>query len=148
MTGLPYQTRRPGLEQHIGSLSVALTTVRSMQDSEDVRRICLSFPDTVEKIAWSMPTFRVAGKMFATLPEEETSMAVRCPKTERDELVLAEPEKFWIADHEAGFAWVRVRLAALEDADELNDILADSWRQAAPPRLLESYPGLGLPAGG
>jgi hypothetical protein len=119
-----------------------------MQDAEDVRRICLSFPDTVEKIAWNMPTFRVAGKMFATLPEEETSMAVRCPKTERDELVLAEPEKFWIADHEAGFAWVRVRLAALEDADELNDILADSWRQAAPPRLLESYPELGLAAGG
>ncbi|MEU9956478.1 MmcQ/YjbR family DNA-binding protein [Streptomyces sp. NPDC050982] len=119
-----------------------------MQDAEDVRRICLSLPDTTEKIAWSMPTFRVAGKMFATLPEEETSIAVRCPKEERDELVLAEPRKFWIADHEAGFAWVRVRLAVLEDSDELRDILADSWRQAAPTRLLESYPELGLPADG
>jgi hypothetical protein len=115
-----------------------------MQDADDVRRICLSLPDTTEKIAWSMPTFRVAGKMFATLPEEETSIAVRCPKTERDELALAEPEKFWIADHEAGFAWVRVRLAALEDANELRDILADSWRQAAPTRLLDSYPELGI----
>ncbi|MBV1941384.1 MmcQ/YjbR family DNA-binding protein [Streptomyces sp. BV286] len=116
-----------------------------MQDAEDVRRICLSLPDTTEKIAWSMPTFRVAGKMFATLPEEETSMAVRCPKAERGELVLAEPEKFWVADHEAGSAWVRVRLAVLADADELRDILADSWRQAAPTRLLESYPDLGVP---
>ncbi|MGW0656377.1 MmcQ/YjbR family DNA-binding protein [Streptomyces umbrinus] len=119
-----------------------------MQDAEDVRRICLSLPDTTEKIAWNMPTFRVAGKMFATLPEEETSIAVRCPKEERDELVLAEPGKFWIADHEAGFAWVRVRLASLEDSDELRDILADSWRQAAPTRLLESNPELGLPADG
>ncbi|MET9560260.1 MULTISPECIES: MmcQ/YjbR family DNA-binding protein [Streptomyces] len=119
-----------------------------MQDADDVRRICLSLPDTVEKIAWSMPTFRVAGKMFVTLPEEETSMAVRCPKTERDELVLAEPEKFWVAAHEAGSAWVRVRLAAVEDADELRDILADSWRQAAPTRLLESYPELGVVADG
>ncbi|MET7684732.1 MmcQ/YjbR family DNA-binding protein [Streptomyces sp. NPDC005423] len=118
-----------------------------MSDAEDVRRIALSFPDTAEKTAWSMPTFRVAGKMFATLPEEETSIAVRCPKTERDELVLAEPRKFWIADHEAGFAWVRARLAALDGEDELRDILADSWRQAAPPRLLEAYPELGLPAG-
>jgi hypothetical protein len=117
-----------------------------MQDAEDVRRIALSLPDTAEKIAWSMPTFRVAGKMFATLPEDETSIAVRCPKEERDELALAEPGKFWIADHEAGFAWIRVRLASLEDADELRDILADSWRQAAPPRLLESYPELGLPS--
>ncbi|AZP21667.1 MmcQ/YjbR family DNA-binding protein [Streptomyces aquilus] len=126
---------------------MAAATVRVMPDAEDVRRIALSLPDTTEKIAWSMPTFRVAGKMFATLPEEETSLAVRCPKEERDELVLAEPEKFWIADHEAQFAWVRARLAALEDEDELRDILADSWRQAAPPRLLDSYPELGRPVG-
>ncbi|MGW0737931.1 MmcQ/YjbR family DNA-binding protein [Streptomyces sp. NPDC002851] len=113
--------------------------------SDDVREIALSLPETTEKVAWSMPTFRVAGKMFATLPEDETSIAVRCPKEERDELAVAEPEKFWIADHEAMFAWVRVRLAALEDRDELRDILADSWRQAAPGRLLEAHPGLGVP---
>ncbi|MBM7089577.1 MmcQ/YjbR family DNA-binding protein [Streptomyces sp. NPDC056956] len=116
-----------------------------MPDADDVRRIALSLPDTTEKIAWSMPTFRVAGKMFATLPEDETSLAVRCPEQERDELVLAEPEKFWIAGHEARFAWVRARLAALEDEEELRDILADSWRQAAPPRLTEAHPRLGLP---
>ncbi|MER6146314.1 MmcQ/YjbR family DNA-binding protein [Streptomyces sparsogenes] len=112
-----------------------------MTTSDDVREFALSLPETTEKIAWSMPTFRVAGKMFATLPEDETSMAVRCPKVERDELVLAEPEKFWIADHEASFAWVRVRLAALDDIDEMRDILLDSWRQAAPPRLLEQRAG-------
>lgn len=112
-----------------------------MTTSDDVREIALSLPETTEKIAWSMPTFRVAGKMFATLPEDETSMAVRCPREERQELVLAEPEKFWIADHEASFAWVRVRLAALEDMGELRDILVDSWQQAAPPRLLEVQAG-------
>ncbi|MFE7960084.1 MmcQ/YjbR family DNA-binding protein [Streptomyces sp. NPDC057413] len=119
-----------------------------MPDAEDVRRVALSLPDTTEKTAWSMPTFRVAGKMFATLPEDETSMAVRCPKEERDELVLAEPEKFWIAGHEAQFAWIRVRLAALEDEQELRDILGDSWRQAAPARLLEAHPAVGRPGFG
>lgn len=128
------------------ALSVALATVRLMLDAEAVRRIALSLPETTEKVAWNMPTFRVAGKMFATVPEDETSIAVRCPKEERDELALAEPRKFWIADHEAGFAWVRVRLLALEDEAELHDILADSWRQAAPPRLLDAHPELGLPA--
>ncbi|MET8576602.1 MULTISPECIES: MmcQ/YjbR family DNA-binding protein [unclassified Streptomyces] len=115
-----------------------------MPDAEDVRRIALSLPDTVEKTAWSMPTFRVAGKMFATLPEAETSCAVRCPKEERDELVLAEPEKFWVADHEAAFAWIRVRLAAVDDEEELRDILADSWRQAAPTKLREAHPRIGV----
>lgn len=57
---------------------------RAMTTSDDVRAIALSLPETTEKIAWSMPTFRVAGKMFATLPEDETSMAVRCPKVERE----------------------------------------------------------------
>ncbi len=79
--------------------------------------------------------------------EDETSIAVRCPKEERDELVLAEPEKFWVADHEAQFAWIRVRLATLEDEAELRDILADSWRQAAPPRLLDHTRSWGLRPG-
>ncbi|MGA4845369.1 MmcQ/YjbR family DNA-binding protein [Streptomyces sp. G5(2025)] len=118
---------------------------RARVTSDDVRRIALALPDTVEKIAWSMPTFRVSGKMFVTVPDDETSIAVRCPKAERDELVLAEPDKFWVAAHEASSAWVRVRLAAL-DKEELTDILADSWRQAAPPRLLEEHPELGVPA--
>ncbi|MEV0093826.1 MmcQ/YjbR family DNA-binding protein [Streptomyces sp. NPDC050738] len=113
-----------------------------MSTSEEVREIALSLPETTEKVAWSMPTFRVAGKMFLTVPEDETSMAVRCPKVERDELVLAEPEKFWVADHEASSAWVRVRLAALDDADELRAIIVDSWHQAAPPRLLPEPPQL------
>ncbi|MFF2650267.1 MmcQ/YjbR family DNA-binding protein [Streptomyces sp. NPDC058045] len=115
-----------------------------MPDADDVRTIALSLPDTTEKTAWSMPTFRVAGKMFATLPEDETSVAVRCPREERDELVLAEPAKFWIADHEAAFAWIRVRLQVLDDTEELRAVLADSWRQAATPALREAYPELGV----
>lgn len=115
--------------------------------SDDVRAAALALPQTTEKIAWAMPTFRVAGKMFVTLPEDETSMAVRCPKAERAELVLAEPGKFWVADHEAMSAWVRARIARLENVEELRDILADSWRQAAPTGLLEQYPELGLPPG-
>ncbi|MGW5423493.1 MmcQ/YjbR family DNA-binding protein [Streptomyces sp. NPDC003943] len=113
-----------------------------MSTSDEVRALALALPETTEKEAWSMPTFRVAGKMFLTLPENETSMAVRCPKVERDELVLAEPDKFWIAGHEASFAWVRVRLAAVDDADELRAIVLDSWQQAAPPRLLKEHPDL------
>ncbi|WP_030256067.1 MmcQ/YjbR family DNA-binding protein [Streptomyces violens] len=114
-----------------------------MPDSDDVRRIALSLPETVEKEAWSMPTFRVAGKMYLTLPDDETSFAVRCPVLERGELIAAEPEKFWVPPHEASSAWVRVRPAALEDLDELRDIVVDSWRQAAPSRLLDTVSGAG-----
>lgn len=104
---------------------------------EDARDYVLSLPETSEQFAWGMPTFRVAGKLFLTLPEAETSMAVRCPIVDRDELVVAEPGKFWIAAHEAGNAWVRARLAALDDRAELEAIILDSWRQAAPRHLLD-----------
>jgi hypothetical protein len=88
-----------------------------------------------------MPTFRVAGRMYITVPDDETSFAVRCPRHERGELIAAEPEKFWVPPHEAGTPWVRVRLAVLEGIDELRDILVDSWKQAAPPRLLDDFAG-------
>ncbi|MFB7721447.1 MULTISPECIES: MmcQ/YjbR family DNA-binding protein [unclassified Nocardia] len=104
---------------------------------EDVRAVALSLGEVRELFEWDMPTFRVAKKLFLTLPEGETSMAVRCPIVERNELVLAEPEKFWVAPHEASGAWVRVRLAALEDREELAAIVEDSWRQAAPPKLVQ-----------
>ncbi|WP_399095305.1 MmcQ/YjbR family DNA-binding protein [Streptomyces sp. BBFR2] len=116
-----------------------MTDAQGLPDSDDVRRIALSLPETKERLAWGMPTFRVAGKMFVTVPDDETSFAVRCPMHERDELIAAEPEKFWVPPHEAGSHWVRVRLAALEDEAELRDILTDSWQQAAPPRLTETF---------
>jgi hypothetical protein len=108
-------------------------------DADDVRRIALSLPLTVEKELWNHPTFHVAGKMYITVPDDQTSFAVRCPKEERSELIAAEPEKFWVPPHEANSAWVRARLAALEDIDELYDILVDSWKQAAPPQLADDF---------
>ncbi|QLY31821.1 MmcQ/YjbR family DNA-binding protein [Nocardia huaxiensis] len=108
---------------------------------DDVRAAALSLPQVKESFDWGMPTFRVNGKLFLTLPEQETSMAVRCPIVDRDELVQSEPEKFWIAGHEANNAWVRVRLAALDDREELEAIVLDSWRQAAPAKLVEQYAG-------
>ena len=106
-----------------------------MLNADDVRRIALSLPETVEKQRWGHPTFDVAGRMFITVPDDQTSFAVRCPRLEREELIAAEPGKFWVPPHEAGSNWVRARLAALEDADELYDILVDSWRQVAPPEI-------------
>lgn len=108
-----------------------------MLDADDVRHIALSFPETREKERWNHPTFDVAGKMFVTVPDDQTSFAVRCPRFDREELIAAEPHKFWVPGHESSSAWVRVRLGALEDLRELRDILFDSWRQAAPSRLTE-----------
>lgn len=109
----------------------------------DVRSAALSLPDTTEKLAWGQPTFRVAGKIFASLGEDDTAMGVKCPKEDRAELIATEPEKFFLkVGHDDHYAWLRVRLAALEDAEELAAILTDAWRQVAPRRLPAAHPEL------
>ena len=112
--------------------------------AQDVRSIALSLPDSSEKLAWGMPTFRVGGKIFVSLADDDTSIGVKCPKEDRAELIAAEPEKFFLREgHDDNYAWLRVRLAAVADAGELRGILVDSWRQAAPRRLAAAHPELG-----
>lgn len=112
-----------------------------MADADDVRRIALSFPETAEKPAWGAPTFRVRGRIFASLADDDQSIGVKCPKEDRDELISSEPAKFFRRPgHDDNYAWLRVRLAAVEDDDELRAILLDSWRQAAPRALTAAFP--------
>ncbi|MFI5638662.1 MmcQ/YjbR family DNA-binding protein [Streptomyces goshikiensis] len=111
--------------------------------AEDVRTIALSLPDGSEKLAWGRPTFRVGGKIFAALGDDDTTIGVKCPKEDRAELIAAEPEKFFVREgHDDNYAWIRVRLAAVADAGELRSILTDSWLQAAPKRLAAAHPEL------
>ncbi|MFC9177558.1 MULTISPECIES: MmcQ/YjbR family DNA-binding protein [Streptomyces] len=109
----------------------------------DVRSAALSLPDTTEKLAWGRPTFRVAGKVFASLGDDDTAMGVKCPKEDRAELIATEPEKFFLKEgHDDNYGWLRVRLSALDGAGELTAILTDAWRQVAPRRLLAAHPEL------
>ena len=111
-----------------------------MPDADDVRALALALPEAEEKPAWGQPTFRIRGKIFAALSDDDASIGVKCPMSERDELIEAEPEKFFIRPgHDDNFHWLRVRLAALDDLAELRAILLDSWRQAAPRRLAAAY---------
>ncbi|KOU77311.1 MULTISPECIES: MmcQ/YjbR family DNA-binding protein [Streptomyces] len=110
---------------------------------QDVRLIALSLPDSSEKPAWGMPTFRVGGKIFAAVADDDSSIGVKCPKEDRAELIAAEPEKFFMRPgHDDNYAWIRVRLAAVQDEAELRSILIDSWLQAAPKRLAAAHPEL------
>ncbi|MGW4032981.1 MmcQ/YjbR family DNA-binding protein [Streptomyces sp. NPDC004838] len=121
-----------------------------MATADDARRLALSLPGALEKLAWGMPTFRVdGGRIFASLDDEDRVMGVKCPKEDREELIAAEPEKFFLRPgHDDNYAWLRVRLSALEDDGELYAILLDSWRQAAPRRLLTAHPDLAQPPTG
>ncbi|MEV4871783.1 MmcQ/YjbR family DNA-binding protein [Streptomyces syringium] len=120
-----------------------------MVTAEDVRAIALSLPETAERLAWGMPTFRVGGavgkaakggRIFAALADDDASMGVKCPREERAELIATEPKKFFVRPgHDDNYDWLRVRLAAIEDTAELRAILLDAWRQAAPRSVVDAH---------
>ncbi len=57
---------------------------------------------------------------------------------ERNELLKAEPGKFFITPHYDGYPGLLVRLSQV-DLDEMTEIVAESWRICAPRRLLAAY---------
>jgi hypothetical protein len=101
---------------------------------DDARRLALALPETVEQDHHGRPSFRVGGKIFATLWSEERMNVML---DEGGILTAAEGapdacEKVWWGKR---LAAVGVRLPAA-DTELLTELLADAWEQKAPRRLL------------
>jgi hypothetical protein len=106
-----------------------------MADIATLRRLALALPDVEEGTAYGTSAWRVRKKLFARLREDQDTVAVRVDRGERELLIGAEPEVFFITDHYRAYAWMLVRLAAIPE-DELAEVLEESWRRAAPKRLV------------
>ena len=104
--------------------------------SADVRRLALALPDTAEQDHHGRPSFRVGGRIFATLWDEKHANVmvdeggIRSAVYERPETCT---EVWW----GKRLAAVRVDLDRAE-ADFLADLLRDAWETKAPAR---SRPG-------
>jgi len=108
-----------------------------MADVDAVRRLALALPDAEEGTSWGTPAWRVRRKMFARLRDDGATVVVRVDRGERELLMGAEPDVFYITDHYANYNYVLVRLAAIPE-DELAEVLEDSWRRAAPKTLVKA----------
>ena len=110
-----------------------------MATEEDVRRICLSLPETIEKPYERLPGFRVKGRLFARIRQKPDALVVGCSDVlEKEALIAAEPEKFFQTPHYEGYPAVLVHLEAI-DPDELQELLTQAWLLAAPKRLAVAF---------
>jgi hypothetical protein len=110
-----------------------------MGTEEDVRRVALSLPGSVERLYNGLPSFRVRSSLFLRIHELPDAFFVRCAGVEeRNELLKAEPGKFFITPHYDGYPGLLVRLSRV-DLGELAEIVTESWRLCAPKRLLAAY---------
>ena len=105
-----------------------------MATTDDVRRLALALPETSEKPCYGTPGFYVRKKLFARLRDDGTTLVAKVDMGERELLLAAEPETFFITDHYREWPYMLVRLSAIHD-DELLEVLTDSWLLAAPKRL-------------
>jgi hypothetical protein len=101
---------------------------------DDARRVALALPEAVEQDHHGFPSFRVAGKIFATL-RDEGYMNVMLDEGGIRTAIEARPgtcEEVWWGKR---LAAVRVDLREIS-SEELADLLTDAWKRRAPSRLL------------
>jgi hypothetical protein len=111
-----------------------------MATEDDVRRIALALPETIEKPWYHTPGFRVKDKGFLRIRSEaEGALVVFVADLDEKEALLAsDPAKFFTTPHYDGHPTVLVHLDAI-DVDELTELIVDAWRVKAPKRVLAAH---------
>jgi hypothetical protein len=100
------------------------------------RTLALSFPGAVEQPHHGMPSFRVNGKIFATVPDDDHIRIMVDAEMARS-VAAAEPacEELWWGKKLSGVA---VTLAAASRG-AVGELLEHAWRQRAPRKLVAEY---------
>jgi len=102
-------------------------------------KLALALPETAQASHFGQPDFRVRGKIFANLDRALERAVLKLQKDLQLMLVASRPEVFVPASGAWGNAgWTQIELGPLRLA-ELRELVADAWRQIAPPRLVQTY---------
>ncbi|MEU4555693.1 hypothetical protein EV382_1598 [Micromonospora violae] len=115
-----------------------------MVDADDVRRVALALPHTVE-IASDGFDFRVADKGFVwSYPERipgrprvirrDIAVLFVGDEAEKQALLLGEPDIFFTAPGYDGLPLVLLRLPMV-DLDRLTELVTDAWQMRVPDAL-------------
>ena len=104
-----------------------------MTTAAEARQIALALPEAVEEPHFDRTSFRLKGKIFATLPPGGALMVVKLLPEHAALLLDAEPDAFE-ANGWTKQGWLGVRLAA-HDPDRIELLLRTAWRNVAPKRL-------------
>lgn len=106
-----------------------------------VLKLASKFPGVEESRSYGTPSIKVKKKVLARLRSEaEGGLAILCDFPEREALMEAQPDVFYITDHYKDWPMVLINLDnVLWDA--MPGIIEDAWRRAATPTLLREFDG-------
>ncbi len=102
-----------------------------------VVEIAKRLPGVVESRSYGTPSLKVKRKFLARLRSEaEGGLAIHCDLMEREMLMQAAPETFYITDHYADYPMVLINLETVL-WDAMPDIVERAWRMVATPGLVK-----------
>ncbi|MGH7552541.1 MAG: MmcQ/YjbR family DNA-binding protein [Longimicrobiales bacterium] len=97
---------------------------------DTVRKLGLALPGVEEGTVYGSPALKANGRMFACVAihrsAEPDTLAVRMPFKERDRLIAADPDTYYLTDHYVNYPVVLVRLAR-SSREVLRELLHTGW---------------------
>jgi hypothetical protein len=105
-----------------------------MIDVANARKLALSLPEAEEQDHQGHPSFRVRGKIFATLWPDEQRVVVKLPVAELTALLGGDPKAFSV-NAWSRQGWTNVHLQHVS-ASQLAALLALAWSTVAPRKLV------------
>ena len=97
---------------------------------DDVRKIALALEHVEESTSYGTPAFKVRGKLVARLREDGETLVVGMDFDQREELLAADPDTYYLTDHYRNYPWILVRLPRVHP-DALRDLLRGAVRLAS-----------------
>jgi hypothetical protein len=98
----------------------------------DVRALALTLPRTTEHLIRDRVKFRVGPIVYVAFSRDESTMGFGYPIQERDALVAAEPDLFFLPGaSDLRFHWVCCHLPRL-DHEYMTELVCEAWRMVVP----------------
>jgi hypothetical protein len=115
---------------------------KGKREFERVRKLCLSLPDTEERLSHGEPTFFVKKRvfvMFATNHHGDGRYALWCNAAEGAQEILtkSDPENFFIPPYVGKAGWVGVRLDRTLDWGHVASVVNEAYRVTRGKRRLK-----------
>lgn len=106
---------------------------------DEVHAIVMSFPEVEESPSYGKPAYKAFGKFFTRLRDDNESLVLGgVGFDEREMLMEAEPETFFVTDHYKSYPYVLARRTSL-DPGSFREMLKRRWRELAPKKYLKTY---------
>jgi hypothetical protein len=104
----------------------------------EARRFALSLPEATEEPHFHMASFRVRGKIFATVPPDGDHLHVFADEEVTRASVAEDPRAFAELWWGQRLVSVRVNLPAADDK-AVFELLEEAWRRKAPRRVVALF---------